>query len=230
MSTHNPLSIRNWPASERPRERLIEHGPQVLSDGELLAILIGCGSRGRTAVDLARQVLSVFGSLRDFLNADADTCLDQAGIGPARYAALQAALELARRHLRESQVLGAELSAPAATHAFLAATLRDRPYEMFCCLYLDRRHRLIAFEELFRGTIDTTTVHSREVVRHALNHNAQGIIFAHNHPSGEPEPSLADRLLTRRLKDVLSQVGVRVIDHIIVGVGYCFSFADRGLL
>ena len=174
MSTRNPLSIRNWPASERPRERLIEHGPQVLSDGELLAILIGCGSRGRTAVDLARQVLTVFGSLRDFLNADADKCLDQAGIGPARYAALQAALELARRHLRESQVLGAELSAPAVTHEFLVATLRDRPYEMFCCLYLDYRHRLLAFEEQDQTRIST-----------ALSEIAR--LFVHSHKGGRIE-------------------------------------------
>jgi DNA repair protein RadC len=230
MSTRNPLSIRNWPLAERPRERLIEHGPQVLSDGELLAVLIGCGNRGRTAVDLARELIRVFGSLRDFLNAERGKCLDQVGIGPARYAALQAALELARRHYRESRPVGSELSAPAATREFLVATLRDRPYEMFCCLYLDNRHRLIAFEELFRGTVDGTNVHTREVVRQALIHNAQAIIFAHNHPSGIPEPSHADELVTRRLKDALSLVGVRVLDHIIVGDVRCVSFADRGLL
>lgn len=230
MSTRNPLSIRNWPASERPRERLIEHGPQVLSDGELLAVLIGCGNRGRTAVDLARQLISVFGSLRDFLNAGRERCMEQLGIGPARYAALQAALELARRHYKETRTQGVELDAPEATRKFLIATLRDRQYEMFCCLYLDGRNRLIAFEELFRGTVDTASVHNREVVRQALSHNAQAIILAHNHPSGNAEPSYADTLITRRLKDVLGMVGVRVLDHLIVGDTQCFSFADKGIL
>jgi DNA repair protein RadC len=224
------MSIRHWPLAERPRERLIERGAQVLSDGELLAVLIGCGNRGRTAVDLARELIRAFGSLREFLNADRRKCLGQLGIGPARYAALQAALELARRHYREPLRIGSALSAPGSTRAFLVAQLRDRPYEVFCCLHLDNRHRLIAFDELFRGTLDGATVHTREVVREVLLHNASAVIFAHNHPSGVAEPSHADELVTRRLKDALALVDVRVLDHLIVGDSYCLSFADRGLL
>jgi DNA repair protein RadC len=175
-------------------------------------------------------LISAFGSLREFLSADADKCLGQHGIGPARYAALQAALELARRHYCEPLKVGSALSAPDATRAFLLAQLRDRPYEVFCCLHLDNRHRLLAFEELFRGTIDGASVHPREVVRQALAHNASAVIFAHNHPSGVIDPSQADELVTRRLKDALALVDVRVVDHIIVGDTRCMSFADRGLL
>jgi DNA repair protein RadC len=228
---HTPLmSIRNWPATERPRERLIERGPQVLSDGELLAVLIGCGKRGRSAVDLARALIVEFGSLREFLNADQDRCLDQFGIGPARYAALQAALELARRHYQEPLRLGAALSARESIIGFLRSQLRDRPYEVFCCMYLDGRQRLIAFEELFRGTLDTTSVYTREVVRQALIHNSSAVIFAHNHPSGVAEPSPADAAITGRLKRVLGEVEVRVLDHVVVGDTRCVSFADRGLI
>jgi DNA repair protein RadC len=224
------MSIRNWPATERPRERLIERGPQVLSDGELLAVLIGCGNRGRSAVDLARELIVEFGSLREFLTADRGRCLEQLGIGPARYAALQAALELARRHYREPLRLGCSLAARDSIRRFLLSQLRDRPYEVFCCLHLDSRHRLIAFEELFRGTLDTTSIYTREVVRQALRHNASAVIFAHNHPSGVAEASPADQAVTRRLKDVLGHIEVRVLDHLIVGDTGCLSFADRGLI
>jgi DNA repair protein RadC len=224
------MSIRNWPKTERPRERLIERGADVLSDGELLAVLIGCGNRGRSAVDLARALIAQFGSLRAFLRADRRTCLGQLGIGPARYASLQAALELARRHYREPMRRGSAFRTPDSVRAFLLAQLRDRPHEMFCCLHLDARHRLIAFEELFRGSFDIATVHAREVVRQCLAHNASAVIFAHNHPSGIAEPSSADQLITRRLKELLAGVDVRVLDHVIVGDTGCLSFADRGLL
>jgi DNA repair protein RadC len=224
------MSIRSWPKTERPRERLIERGPDVLSDGELLAVLIGCGNRGRSAVDLARDLLAEFGSLREFLSADRRRCLGQLGIGPARYASLQAALELARRHYSAPMRVGSVLETLDAVRAFLRAQLRDRPHEMFCCLYLDGRHRLIAFEELFRGSYDITTVHHREVIRQCLAHNASAVILAHNHPSGVAAPSSADVLITRRLKDLLTGVDVRLADHIIVGDTGCFSFADRGLV
>lgn len=224
------MTIRDWPVTERPREKLIERGPHVLSDGELLAVLIGSGNRGSSAVELARQLIVKFGSLRELMNAGAVKCLGQLGIGPARYASMQAALELARRHYREPLRLGSTLSAPEATRAFLLAQLRDRPYEVFCCLYLDNRNRLIAFEELFRGTVDGASVPPREVVRQVLAHNAAAVIFAHNHPSGVAEPSHADELVTRRLKDALATIEVRVMDHIIVGDTRCMSFADRGLL
>jgi DNA repair protein RadC len=224
------MTIRDWPATERPREKLLARGAQALSDAELLAVLLGSGARGRSAVELARTLIAEFGSLRRLLNAEAQRCLGQAGIGPARYAALKAAVELARRHFREALHVGPTLAAPDATRTFLVAQLRDRPYEVFCCLYLDNRHRLIAFEELFRGTIDRAGVHPREVLRQTLLHNAAAVIFAHNHPSGVLEPSQADELITRRLKEALALMDVRVLDHFIIGDGLCFSFSEHGLL
>jgi DNA repair protein RadC len=224
------MTIRHWPKTERPREKLLERGAHSLSDAELLALLLGSGTQGRSAVEVARTLIAEFGSLRDLLSADRPRCLRQRGIGPARYAALQAAVELARRHFREALRVGSALVAPEATRKFLLAQLRDRPYEVFCCLYLDSRHRLIAFEELFRGTIDAAGVHPREVLRQTLLHNAAALILAHNHPSGVHEPSQADEFVTRRLKDALALVDVRVLDHIIVGDGQCFSFSEHGLL
>lgn len=224
------MSIRDWPLSERPREKLLERGAHALSDAELLALLLGSGSRGRSAVELARALISEFGSLRNLLNADKPRSLDSAGIGPARFATLKAAVELARRHFREVLQSGPALAAPDATRNFLLAQLRDRPYEVFCCLYVDNRHRLIAFEELFRGTIDRAGVHPREVLRQTLLHNAAAVIFAHNHPSGVLEPSQADELITRRLKEALALMDVRVLDHFIIGDGVCFSFSEHGLI
>ena len=224
------MSIREWPEGERPREKLLARGAHALSDAELLAVLLGCGTRGRSALELARGLLSDFGSLRELLNAQAARCLAFTGVGPARYAILQAAIELARRHFREALRLGPTLAAPEVTRTFLLAQLRDRPYEVFCCLYLDNRHRLIGFEELFRGTIDRAGVHPREVLRATLAHNAAAVMFAHNHPSGVLEPSQADELITRRLKEALALIDVRVLDHFIVGDGHCFSFCEHGLL
>jgi DNA repair protein RadC len=224
------MAIRDWPGAERPREKLLERGAHALSDAELLALLLGSGTRGRSAVELARSLIAEFGSLRSLLNADGPRALAQAGVGPARYAVMQAALELTRRHFREALRLGPALAAPEATRTFLLAQLRDRPYEVFCCLYLDNRHRLIAFEELFRGTIDRAGVHPREVLRQTLLHNAAAVIFAHNHPSGVLEPSQADELITRRLKEALTLMDVRVLDHFIIGDGHCFSFCEHGIL
>ena len=224
------MTIRHWPESERPREKLLERGAHALSDAELLGVLIGSGVRGHSAVELARTLIGEFGSLRELMNAERARLTRQRGIGPARYAVLKAALELARRHFREALRAGPALAAPEATRAFLLAQLRDRPYEVFCCLYLDNRHRLIAFEELFRGTIDRAGVHPREVLRQTLTHNAAAVIFAHNHPSGVLEPSQADELITRRLKEALALVDVRVLDHFIIGEGMCFSFSEHGLL
>lgn len=224
------LTIRHWPGSERPREKLLEHGAHALSDAELLALLLGAGVKGRSAVELARELIAHFGSLRNLLTAEGPRCLERKGVGPARYAIMQAAVELTRRHFREALRLGPALAAPDATRTFLLAQLRDRPYEVFCCLFLDNRHRLIAFEELFRGTIDRAGVHPREVLRQTLLHNAAAVIFAHNHPSGVLEPSQADELITRRLKEALALVDVRVLDHFIIGDGLCFSFSEHGLL
>jgi DNA repair protein RadC len=224
------MAIRDWPRLERPREKLLEYGPHVLSDAELLAVLFGCGHRGRTALDLARELLGAFRSLRELLSAGRERCLAMPGLGPARYCALQAALELARRHYRETLTVGPALTAPTAARSFLLAQLRDRPYEVFCCLHLDSRHRLVAFDEMFRGTVDGASVHPREVVRQTLARNSAAVIFAHNHPSGVAEPSQADELITRRLRDALALIDVRVLDHVIVGDGRCISFAEQGLL
>ena len=225
-----PLSIRDWPKSERPREKLLESGAQALSDAELLALLLGTGTQGRSALDLARALIAEFGSLRELLGADWSRWQGKRGIGQARYAILKASMELARRHYREPLRVGSALNAPEATRRFLVAQLRDRPYEVFCCLFLDNRHRLIAFEELFRGTIDGASVHPREVIRQTLLHNCAAVIVAHNHPSGVPQPSAADEQVTRRLREALALVDVRVLDHFIVGDGECFSFAEHGLL
>jgi DNA repair protein RadC len=224
------MSIRNWLPSERPREKLIEHGAQSLSNAELLAVFFRTGRRGGTAVDLAHQLLAQFGSLRELLCAERHQALAGPGLGPVRYCLLQAALELARRHYRETLQAGPALDSPDTARGFLLAQLRDRPYEVFCCLHLNTRHQLIAFEELFRGTIDGASVHPREVVKSALARNAAAVILAHNHPSGVAEPSHADELITQRLRDALALVDVRVLDHVIVGDGRCMSFAERGLL
>jgi DNA repair protein RadC len=224
------MSIRHWPIAERPREKLLARGAHALSDAELLALLLGAGTRGASAVELARTLLADFGSLRQLLNAAAPGCRARPGGGRPRYAILKAAVELSRRHFGEALRLGPALAAPEATRAFLLAQLRDKPYEVFCCLYLDNRHRLIAFEELFRGTIDRAGVHPREVLRQTLEHNAAAVMFAHNHPSGVLEPSQADELITRRLKEALALIDVRVLDHFIVGDGQCFSFCEHGLI
>jgi DNA repair protein RadC len=177
------MSIRNWLPSERPREKLMEHGAQVLSNAELLALMFGTDNRGGTAVDLAHQLLAQFGSLRGLLCADRRQALAGFGLGPARYCMLQAALELSRRHYRGTLTVGAALNSPETARAFLLAQLRDRPYEVFCCMHLNSRHQLIAFEELFRGTIDGASGHPREVVKAALARNSAAVILAHNHPS-----------------------------------------------
>ena len=223
-------TIRDWPAGERPREKLLRHGPGMLSDAELLAIFLRTGLRGKTAVDLARELLAAFGSLRALLDADRTAFCAHAGLGDAKFAQLQAILEMARRHLQEQLSREDALENPDTTRRFLTARLRHLPHEVFACLFLDNRHRVIAFEELFRGTIDGASVHPREVVRRVLHFNAAAVILAHNHPSGVPEPSRADVQLTRRLVDALALVDVRVLDHFIVGEGSGVSFAERGLI
>jgi DNA repair protein RadC len=202
----------------------------MLGDAELLAVLFGTGHAGASALEIAQQLLAHFGSLRSLLSAPAARCLAQRGLGAARYAQLQAALELARRHYRATLAQRPTLSSPQLTRDFLIAQLRDRPYELFCCLYLDNRHRLIRFDELFRGTVDGASVHPREVLREAIRHNAAALILAHNHPSGVAEPSHADELITRRLRDALALIDIRLLDHLIVGDSRCVSFAERGLL
>ena len=225
------MSIRDWPERERPREKLLAGGAQSLSDAELLAVLLGgSGRRGLDAAAMARDLIKQHESLRSLLSASSEVCLAIPGMGAAGYCRLQAALELARRHYAEALRAGPPLHSPAATREFLVARLRDIPHEMFCCLHLDNRHRLIAFEELFRGTIDGASVHPREVVKQALARNSAALILAHNHPSGIAEPSHADELITRRLREALQLVDIRVLDHLIVADNCCLSFAESGLL
>lgn len=224
------MSIRDWPEGERPREKLMKLGAAALSEAELIAIFLRTGIRGRSALDVSRDLLQEFGSVRGLLTAPGEVLCKAPGMGVARYATLQAVLELARRHYQELMQSGPALLNPQATRDFLRMRLRDLPHEVFCCLYLDNRHRVIAFEELFRGTLDGANVHPREVVKRALAHNAAALILAHNHPSGVAEPSHADEQITRRLKDALGLVEIRVLDHLIVGDNHCESFAERGLL
>jgi DNA repair protein RadC len=224
------MAIRDWPRDERPREKLLEKGAAALSDAELLAILLRTGTRGSSALDLARDVLKSFRGLRKFIAADRSRFCAVPGLGVARFAELQAAVEISRRQLTESLKAGPSLASPRATCDFLSAKLRDLEHEVFCCLYLDKRHRLIEYEELFRGTIDGASVHPREIVKLALQRNSAAVIVAHNHPSGIAEPSQADELITQRVKEALGLVDIRLLDHIIVGDGVSVSLAERGLV
>lgn len=224
------MPITDWPAAERPREKLQLRGPEALSDAELLAIFLRTGIRGKTAVDLARDLLNEYGSLRTLLAADHDRFCQSAGLGTAKFVQLQAVLEMSRRYLRETLERGEALSCPADTRKFLLSQLRDYDFEVFACLFLDNRNRVICFEKLFNGTLNGASVHSREVVRKSLQHNAAAVILVHNHPSGVAEPSNADKRLTRRLCDALALIDTRVLDHLIIGDGQVLSFAEQGLL
>jgi DNA repair protein RadC len=224
------MTIRDWPIAERPREKLLARGVGALSDAELLALFIGSGRRGMTAVDLGRELLGAHGSLKILLELEPAALAAQRGLGAAKACALHAALELGRRYLASELRRPEALAHPSACAAYLRATIGAHPYEVFACVFLDQRHRVIAFEELFRGSIDGASVHPREVVRRCLAHNAAAVIFAHNHPSGVAEPSQADRDITTELKRALALIDVRVLDHFIVGSGPPTSMATRGLL
>ena len=224
------MSIRDWPAAERPREKLLELGAAALADAELLAIFLRTGVAGVSAVDLARQLLLDFGSLRALLESSQTDFSRRLGLGPAKYAQLQAVLEMSRRHLAERLRRESALESPQAVRDYLKARLRHEPHEVFACLFLDSKHRVLAFEVLFHGSIDGASVYPRQVVKRALAHNAAALILTHNHPSGVAEPSQADRLLTKRLQEALALVDVRVLDHFIVGDGEPLSLAERGWL
>lgn len=222
------MSMQNWPVSERPRERLLEYGAGALSDAELLAIFLRTGVRGRNAVDLARDLLTKFGGLRQLLEADETSFTSHLGLGPAKFAQLQAVLEMGRRHLAASIQRDSALESPQAVRDFLKAKLRHELHEVFACLFLDTKHRVLAFEILFYGTIDGASVYPRQVVKRALANNAAALILTHNHPSGVAEPSQADKILTERLKEALALVDVRVLDHFIVGDGEPLSMVENG--
>ncbi|HEF4759111.1 TPA: DNA repair protein RadC [Pseudomonas putida] len=222
------MSIRDWPAAERPRERLLQLGASSLSDAELLAIFLRIGVAGKSAVDLARHLLAQFGSLRSLLEADQATFSSHLGLGPAKFAQLQAAQEMSRRHLAERARQKPTLENPNAVRDYLKAMLRHEPHEVFGCLFLDSKHQVLTFEALFRGSIDNTSVHPREVVKRALANNAAALILCHNHPSGNTTPSQADRQLTKRLQKALELIDVRVLDHFIIGDGDPLSMAEYG--
>lgn len=224
------MAITDWPEEHRPRERLIRHGPQALSDAELLAVFLRVGVAGKSAVDLGRDMVGHFGSLNRMFSSKLTEFSAINGLGPAKYAQLQAVLELARRAISEQLQAGVALSSPQAVRHYLQLLLAAKPYEIFVALFLDVKNRLIASDELFRGTLTHTSVYPREVVKAALAHNAASVIFAHNHPSGTPDPSAADHSLTQALKQALALVDVRVLDHFIVAGHHVHSFAEHGQL
>ena len=224
------MSIACWPRDERPREKLLARGADTLSDAELLAITLRHGASGLNAVELARQLLHEFGGLRPLLEAERDELCRAHGIGPARYVELRTILEIGRRYLEARLRKGDALASPGDTRRYLQARLRAYDHEVFACLFLDNRHRVISFEEMFHGTIDGASVHPREIAKRALLRNAAALIVAHNHPSGVAEPSHADRALTHRLKEAMSLLDVRLLDHFVVGDAEVVSFAERGWL
>ena len=225
------MAITDWPEDERPRERLLAQGAASLSDAELLAIFLRVGSRGRSAVDLARELIGRFGGLTRLFAASQSAFSAVPGMGPAKYAQLQAVVEMARRALAEELKRGISLASAGAVRDYLRLHLAGLEHEVFFALWLDAQHRLIVAEELFRGSLTQTSVHPREVVKRALRHNAAAVVLAHNHPSGVAEPSRDDELLTAQLKQVLALLEVRVLDHFIVAAQATpLSFAERGLL
>ena len=222
--------VNRWPASERPRERLIAEGAKSLTDAELIGLVLHTGSRGRSAVDLARALLTGYGGLAKLLSADSSRLQASLGIGAAKAARLCVLRELSHRHLAAPLENRDVLECSAATRDYFRARYRDCPQEVFSCLFLDNKHHVVKLEELSNGTIDSAAVYPREVVKSALRHNAAALLLAHNHPSGATEPSQADIAITRRLSDALALVDIRVLDHLVIGDGRCASLAERGLL
>ncbi|AXQ50314.1 DNA repair protein RadC [Pseudomonas vlassakiae] len=222
------MNIREWPSEERPREKLLQRGAGSLTDAELLAVFLGSGVRGCNVVELARRLLVKFGGLRQLLEAERDAFVGELGLGPVRYGQLQALLEIGRRHLATTIERESAMDSPAAVRRYLKSMLRHEVSEVFGCLFLDSKHRPLAFEILFRGTIDRASVYPREVVRRALQHNAAALILCHNHPSGNCEPSQDDVHLTLSLKRGLGLIDVRVLDHIIIGDGEPLSMVEHG--
>ena len=224
------LPIKEWPEAERPREKLISNGANSLSDAELLAIFIRTGLPGKTALDIARDALRDAGNLRGLLNMPVNELCQSKGFGIAKYVQFQAALELGRRYLMEKLEKGCVINSPQTSRDYLTMQLRDKPYESFFVMFLDSKHSVIHCQELFRGTIDNASVPVREVVKEALKYNAAAMIVAHNHPSGVAEPSHADLSLTKALYSALDLVGIKLLDHFVVGESEIVSFAELGQL
>lgn len=224
------MGISDWPADQRPREKLLQRGAGALTDAELLAIFLRTGVVGTSAVDLARQMLDAHGSLGALFNADQKSFCAIKGLGTAKFVQLRAVLEMTQRYLAERMKHDDVLTDPEATRQYLESRIGRHLHEVFAVVFLDNRHHVIACEEMFRGTLDGASVYPREVVKAALGHNAAAVIFAHNHPSGVAEPSSADRDITNRLKQALALVDIRTLDHLVIGHGETVSFAERGLL
>lgn len=224
------MAIRDWPIDTRPREKLLRQGAAALTDAELIAVFLRTGVVGKSAVDLGRELLERFGGLSGLCQADKKSACAAPGVGEAKYALLQAVMEMARRTLDEEMKTGNALDSPEAVRAYLRLILHNKEYEVFCCVFLDAQNRVIAVEELFRGTLTQTSVYPREIIKRALYHNAGALILAHNHPSGVAESSQADRQLTRRLAEALALVDIRVLDHFIVAGASSLSFKESGQL
>jgi len=224
------MPISDWPLAERPRERLLALGPEHLSDAELVAVCLRTGAKGKSAIDLARELIQRYGGLHGLLAAERAGLSAVKGLGSAKSAQLAAVLELARRCLHEEMRAGDALTSPGTVRDYLRLALGGREHEVFVALFLDAQHRVLAVHELFRGTLTQTSVYPREVVKAALRANAAAAIFAHNHPSGVAQPSQADELLTRSLRDALALVDIKVLDHFVVAGNQALSFAERGLL
>ena len=222
------MSIKNWPQQERPREKLLSKGVEALSDAELLAIFLRTGVSGKSAVDLARDLLQEFSGLGGIFAADQQRFCQAHGMGIAKYVQLQAVLEMSRRYLLETPIKSEAFTNPQQVGDFLTLKMRGLQHEVFACVFLDNKHRLIAYRELFSGSISSASVHPREVVKACLSCNAAAVILAHNHPSGIAEPSDSDRLITERLIAALQLIDVRVLDHLVVGESKPVSFAARG--
>ncbi len=223
------MAITDWAVEDRPREKLLDKGAEALTDAELLAIFLRTGIKGKTAVDLARDLLAESGGLSLLLSADEKSFCRSKGLGQAKFVQMQAVVEMSRRYLEEKIHRGDAMSNVSDVKKYLQSRLQQYPFEVFACLFLDNKHRVIEYEELFRGTIDAASVHPREVIRRILHHNAAAIVLAHNHPSGVAEPSQSDNMITQKLKDALQLIDVRVLDHFIIGDDIV-SFAERGLL
>jgi DNA repair protein RadC len=224
------MAIKDWPAQQRPRERLISLGAAALSDPELLALFLRVGVKGRSAVELGRDLLLHFGSIQGLFGASLSQLSAVHGMGPAKFAQLQAVMELAQRATSEQLQAGLALGSPDAVRQYLRLSIGRQPHECFVVLFLDVKNRLLACDEMFRGTLTHTSVYPREVVKAALAHNAASVLLAHNHPSGAPEPSEADLVLTRALVQALGLVDVRVLDHFVVAGPHIHSFAEHGQL
>jgi len=224
------MKITDWPKHERPREKLLAKGADALTDSELLAIFLRTGIKGYSAIDLARNLLLKFGSLRGLLRASEHDFCQTKGLGQAKFAQLQASLEMSQRYMAEALDKSDAFNSVEQTQAYLIAKLRDQPHEVFAMLLLDSQHRFIKYRPMFYGTIDSASVYPRVLVQQALLDNAAAVILAHNHPSGIAEPSQADKSITKRVIDAFSLMDIKVLDHFVIGDGVAVSFAQRGLL